>query len=86
MSGGHQDGTVRVGFKPEVVLALMNLVSLHQLEPQPVSVFRKVQLGAVLLLAVGFAVLLQVPDWVDARMNSLIHRPPLSSECRGFPA
>ena len=33
MSGGHQDGTVRVGFKPEVVSALMNLVSLHQLEP-----------------------------------------------------
>ena len=33
MSGGHQDGTVRVGFKPEVVSALMNLVSLHQLKP-----------------------------------------------------
>lgn len=32
MSGGHQDGTVRVGFKPEVVSALMNLVALHQVE------------------------------------------------------
>ena len=47
------------------------------------SVFRKVQLGAVLLLAVGFAVLLQVPNWVDARMNSLIHRPPYPASVEG---
>ncbi len=47
------------------------------------SVFRKVLLGAVLLLAVGVAVLLQVPDWVDARMNSLIHRPPYPASAEG---
>lgn len=33
MSGGHQDGTVRVGFKPDVLSALMNLAALHQVEP-----------------------------------------------------
>jgi hypothetical protein len=32
MSGGHQDGQARVGFKSEVVSALINLASLHQLE------------------------------------------------------
>jgi hypothetical protein len=32
MSGGHQDGQNRVGFKPDVVSALMNLVALHQIE------------------------------------------------------
>ena len=32
MSGGHQDGQRRVGFKSDVVSALINLVSLHQNE------------------------------------------------------
>jgi hypothetical protein len=32
MSGGHQDGQNRVGFKPDVVSALMNLAALHQIE------------------------------------------------------
>lgn len=32
LSGGDSDGRARVGFKPEVVSALMNLVALHQLE------------------------------------------------------
>jgi hypothetical protein len=31
MSGGHQDGQRRVGFKPDVVSALINLASLHQI-------------------------------------------------------
>lgn len=30
LSGGHQDGQVRVGFKSEVLSALINLASLHQ--------------------------------------------------------
>jgi len=30
MSGGHQDGQSRVGFKSEVLSALINLVALHQ--------------------------------------------------------
>lgn len=32
MSGGHQDGTVRVGFKPAVLSALMSLAAMHQVE------------------------------------------------------
>ena len=32
MSGGHQDGQRRVGFKPDVVSALINLSALHQNE------------------------------------------------------
>ena len=32
MSGGHQDGQSRVGFKTEVLSALINLVALHQNE------------------------------------------------------
>jgi hypothetical protein len=32
MSGGHQDGQTRVGFKSEVLSALMNLAALHQIE------------------------------------------------------
>ena len=32
MSGGHQDGQSRVGFKSEVVSALINLAALHQSE------------------------------------------------------
>jgi len=32
MSGGHQDGQTRVGFKTEVLSALINLVALHQNE------------------------------------------------------
>jgi hypothetical protein len=30
MSGGHQDGQRRVGFKSDVVSALINLAALHQ--------------------------------------------------------
>lgn len=32
MSGGDGFGNARVGFKPEVVTALMSLISLHQAE------------------------------------------------------
>jgi hypothetical protein len=32
LSGGHQDGQRRVGFKSDVVSALINLASLHQIE------------------------------------------------------
>ena len=32
MSGGHQDGQVRVGFKSEVVSALINLAAMHKIE------------------------------------------------------
>jgi hypothetical protein len=32
MSGGTHDGKNRVGFKPEVISALMNLAGLHQIE------------------------------------------------------
>ena len=32
MSGGHQDGQARVGFKSEVLSALINLASLHKVE------------------------------------------------------
>ena len=32
MSGGHQDGQTRVGFKTEVLSALINLAALHQIE------------------------------------------------------
>ena len=32
MSGGHQDGQRRVGFKPDVVSALINLSTLHRIE------------------------------------------------------
>ena len=32
MSGGHQDGQARMGFKSEVVSALINLASLHKLD------------------------------------------------------
>jgi hypothetical protein len=32
MSGGHQDGQTRMGFKTEVLSALINLVALHQNE------------------------------------------------------
>lgn len=32
LSGGHQDGQARVGFKPEVLSALINLAALHRVE------------------------------------------------------
>ena len=32
MSGGDGFGNTRVGFKPEVVSALMSLISLHQIQ------------------------------------------------------
>lgn len=32
LSGGDSDGRSRVGFKPEVVSALINLVALHKIE------------------------------------------------------
>ena len=71
-----------MGFKPEVVSALMNLVSCTSWSLASVRV-QESAAGAVLLLAVGVAVLLQVPDWVDAHEQP--HSPAsLSSECRGF--
>ena len=33
MSGGDGLGRSRVGFKPEVVSALLSLISLHQMDP-----------------------------------------------------
>ncbi len=33
MSGGDGFGKARVGFKPEVVSALMSLITLHRVEP-----------------------------------------------------
>ena len=33
MSGGDGMGKVRIGFKPEVVTALLSLITLHQVEP-----------------------------------------------------
>lgn len=32
LSGGHQDGHNRVGFKSEVLTALMNLAAMHQVK------------------------------------------------------
>lgn len=32
LSGGHQDGQNRVGFKSEVLTALMNLAAMHQVK------------------------------------------------------
>jgi hypothetical protein len=32
MSGGHQDGQTRVGFKSDVLSALINLAALHKME------------------------------------------------------
>ena len=33
MGGGDGFGKARVGFKPEVVSALMSLITLHRVEP-----------------------------------------------------
>lgn len=35
MSGGDGLGKTRIGFKPEVVSALLSLISLHQMNPAP---------------------------------------------------
>ena len=32
LSGGHQDGQSRAGFKSEVLTALMNLAAMHQVK------------------------------------------------------
>ena len=37
MSGGDGLGRARVGFKPEVVSALLSLISLHQVDPSTAS-------------------------------------------------